>query len=142
MEKIMNKSKSTSALLALAVALPNFITPVIAAQNTGATVMPIAEKRVAPMQKMEIKKAQPSELKKMQTKKAEPAELKKMLNKELARMTPAEKKQIGQARINQLKAISGDEIARGGCFTQGVGCQGTSGFTSGVLCCVIIKTGL
>lgn len=129
MEKIMNKSKSTSALLALAVALPNFITPVIAAQNTGATVLPVAEKRVAPTQKMQMKKA-------------EPAELKKMLNEELARMTPAEKKQIGQARINQLKAISGDEIARGGCFTQGVGCQGTSGFTSGVLCCVIIKTGL
>lgn len=125
----MNKSKSTSALLALAVALPNFITPVIAAQNTGATVLPVAEKRVSPTQKM-------------QTKKAEPAQLKKMLNEELARMTPAEKKQIGQARINQLKAITGDEIARGGCFTQGVGCQGTSGFTSGVLCCVIIKTGL
>lgn len=125
----MNKSKSTSALLALAVALPNFITPVIAAQKTAATVLPVQEKRVSPTQKM-------------LTKKAEPAELKKMLNEELARMTPAEKKQIGQARINQLKAISGDEIARGGCFTQGVGCQGTSGFTSGVLCCVIIRTGI
>ena len=125
----MNKSKSTSALLALAVALPNFITPVIAAQKTAATVLPVQEKRVSPTQKM-------------QTKKAEPAELKKMLNEELARMTPAEKKQIGQARINQLKANSGDEITRGGCFTQGVGCQGTSGFTSGVLCCVIIRTGI
>lgn len=125
----MNKSKSTSAMLALAVALPNFITPVIAAQNTGSTVLPASEKRQSPTQKM-------------QTKKAKPAELKKMLNAELARMTPAEKKEIGQARINQLKAISGDEIARGGCFTQGVGCQGTSGFTTGVLCCLIIRTGI
>ncbi len=137
----MNKSKSTSALLALAVALPNFITPVIAAQNTGATVLPVAEKRVAPTQKMQMKeRASPTE--KMQMKKAQPAQLKKMLNEELAKMTPAEKKQIGQARINQLKAISGDEIARGGCFTQGVGCQGTGGFTRGVLWCVTIRTGL
>lgn len=125
----MNKSKSTTAMLALAVALPNFITPVIAAQNTGAIALPVVEKRVSPTQKMEAKKTKP-------------AELKKMLSKELAEMTPAQKKEIGQARINQLKAITGDEIARGGCFTQGVGCQGTSGFTSGVLCCVIIKTGL
>ncbi len=123
----MTKSKTTTAMLALAVALPNFITPVIAAQNTSA--MPASEKRMA-------------QSKTLSTKKAKPAELKKMLNKELAEMTPAQKKEIGQARINQLKAISGDEIARGGCFTHGVGCKGTSGFTGGVACCLIIRTGL
>lgn len=123
----MTKSKTTTAMLALAVALPNFITPVSATQNNSA--MPASEKRMA-------------QSKTLSTEKAKPAELKKMLNKELAEMTPAQKKEIGQARINQLKAISGDEIARGGCFTHGVGCKGTSGFTGGVACCLIIRTGL
>lgn len=125
----MNKTKSTSAVLALVVALPNFITPVIAAQNNTTNALPASEKRVLLAQAK-------------RTKKAEPAELKRLLTKQLAEMTPAQKKEIGQSRINQLSALSGDEIARGGCFTQGVGCQGTSGFTSGVVCCVIIKTGI
>lgn len=125
----MNKTKSTSAVLALVVALPNFITPVIAAQNNTTNALPASENRVLLAQAK-------------RTKKAEPAELKRLLTKQLAEMTPAQKKEIGQSRINQLSALSGDEIARGGCFTQGVGCQGTSGFTSGVVCCVIIKTGI
>lgn len=126
----MNKTKATSTALALAVALPNIITPVMAAPGQGVNTLAAPQKSVVLAQT------------KKTTKKASPAQLKSMLNKELAEMTPAQKRQIGADRINKLAVMSGDQIARGGCFTQGVGCQGTSGFTSGVLCCLIAKTGI
>jgi hypothetical protein len=117
----MNKKNLANATLAALVAVPALVNPTASmAAGTTAQFKMAQSKQVA----------------------VTPRNAKRELMAELQRLTPKQKAQIGAGRIDQLADVSGGEIVRGGCFTSGVGCQGTSGFTQGVICCVIKKTGI
>jgi hypothetical protein len=72
----------------------------------------------------------------------EPAAARQALARELAQLTPEQRRELGSARIDQLNDITAGEIVGKGCFTHGVGCAGIPAFSQGVICCLIIKSGL
>lgn len=117
----MNKTNITSAAIAVAMAIPVFVNPAAS----------LAQTSMAQSANPQVLLAQAT------GGAATPAGAKRELLAELSRMTPAQKRKIGAARINKVSQLSGAELIRIRCFTSGVGCQGTSGFTQGVICCAL-----
>ena len=121
----MNKTSITSVAIAAAMALPAIFNPVAS----------LAETNQAPTASPQILLAQAT---KQSTGVAiTPNNAKRELLAELARLTPEQKREIGAGRIGKISQLSGSEVVALGCFTHGVGCKGTSGFTKGVICCVL-----
>jgi hypothetical protein len=113
----MNRKTLTSSALAIAVAMPAIINPVVSMADA--------------------QKQRPVLLAQTKTLADTPSNAKRALMAELSRLTAAQKREIGEGRIGPISQLSGNEILQAGCFTHGVGCQGTSGFTHGVICCVL-----
>lgn len=121
----MNKTNLTSAAIAIAMAIPVIVTPAASLAETS-----------------EAQPASPPVLLAQATKLSTgmaitPANAKRELLAELSRLTPEQKRKIGAARINKVSQFSGAELVSLRCFTNGVGCTGTSGFTQGVICCAL-----
>lgn len=124
----MSKKAYANAAIALAVAVPNLISPAAA----------LSDGRHGQMSKTVPAKVQVAAA----TKKITPRNARRQLQAELRRLTPAQKRKIGKGRIGKINQLSGNELVAKGCFTHGVGCKGIPAFTNGVICCAIIKAGI
>lgn len=128
----MSKNSYATAAIALAVVVPNLINPATALTDNRHGQTSATASFVAPVE-IQVAAA---------TKKATPTNARRQLKAELRRLTPAQKRKIGKARIGKINQLSGNELVAKGCFTHGVGCQGIPAFTKGVICCAIIKAGI
>lgn len=135
---IMLKKNYAISAVALAVAIPALISPAVAQATTGTYQARTGEIVIAQATKKKVVKKK----KAVKIKRATPKNAKIELQAALKRLTPAQKREIGNARLGGLNKLSGNQVIAGGCFTKGVGCSGIPAFSKGVICCAIIKAGL
>jgi len=139
MEKIMYQKNYVNPVIALAVAIPSLVIPTVALATDGTNKVKSNEIVIA---QAEVKKKAKVRKKVGKTRKTTSANAKKQLRAELKRLTPAQRSEIGEARIGKLNSLSGNVVVARGCFTNGVGCAGIPAFSNGVVCCAIIRAGI
>ncbi len=123
----MKKSTfSSSCALALAIATPSVASPPGAFSAVGD----------------EAAATRPPYLQLAQEMRADGMSARSVMSAELAKMTTAQKRELGESKIRKAQSLTDRQIAAKGCFTHGVGCKGIPAFSKGVLCCLIIKAGL
>jgi len=135
----MYQKNYVNPVVALAVAIPSLVIPTVALATDGANKAKSNEIVIA---QAKVEKKAKVRKKVGKTRKTTPANAKKQLKAELRRLTPAQRKEIGKARIGKLNSLSGNIVVARGCFTNGVGCAGIPAFSNGVICCAIIRAGI